>query len=135
MDSVLNEALAFVTGDRLGSYGHPLDDYGKVAAMANAIFAAKLKAPLSPEDCTLFMCLVKIARHAHQPKRDNMTDLAGYAHCTQEIVDERERRSAIAAATPMQPLPQAPEAITFECGCIAYPGEEDFDLARCGKHG
>jgi hypothetical protein len=36
------------------------------------------------------MVLDKVAREQHAPKRDNMTDIAGYAACVAEIRNESE---------------------------------------------
>jgi hypothetical protein len=92
--SVLVEAEGLVHGDRNAAYGHPLDDYTRTAAMVSAMLAHKLKEPLTAEDMALAMCCVKLSRQQNKAKRDNMTDLAGYAECVQWMIDERERRAA-----------------------------------------
>jgi hypothetical protein len=92
--SVLVEAEGLVHGDRNAAYGHPLDDYTRTAGMVSAMLAHKLKEPLSAEDLGMVMCCVKLSRQQNKPKRDNMTDLAGYAECVQWMGDERERRAA-----------------------------------------
>ena len=43
--------------------------------------------PGHAEDMPLIMMCVKISRHVHQRKRDNMVDVAGYAR-TDEKLDE-----------------------------------------------
>ncbi len=48
--------------------------------------------PLTAEDCGLILCCVKLSRQQNAPKRDNMTDLAGYAECVQWMIDERWAR-------------------------------------------
>lgn len=92
-ETILEEAQRLTHGPRQADYSHPLDDYTRTAALANAALAHKLKEPLSPEDLTVIMLLVKVSRHMHKPKRDNMVDAAGYAWCTHEIGEERERRA------------------------------------------
>jgi hypothetical protein len=87
--SVLTEAQGLVHGDRNAAYGSPLSDYTRTAGMVSAMLAHKLKEPLSAEDCAMIMCCVKLSRQAHKSKRDNMTDLAGYAECVQWMLDER----------------------------------------------
>lgn len=87
--SVLTEAQGLVHGDRNAAYGSPLSDYSRTAGMVSAMLAHKLKEPLSAEDCAMIMCCVKLSRQAHKAKRDNMTDLAGYAECVQWMLDER----------------------------------------------
>lgn len=95
-ESILQEAHRLTHGDRNESYGHPLDDYTKTAALFTAILdGAGLLMPgaqVPPEVCALCMCAVKMSRLLHAPKRDSAVDLAGYAWVYQEIVDERARR-------------------------------------------
>ena len=50
---------------------------------------------MEPEQVPLCMIAVKISRECHEPKRDNMIDIAGYAetldmtHQRKEEADER----------------------------------------------
>jgi hypothetical protein len=90
--SILTEAQEITQGSRRVAYGHPLDDYTRTAAMVSAMLAHKLKEPLTPAEMTQIMCCVKLSRQTNRPARDNMLDLAGYAWCTQEIIEELERR-------------------------------------------
>lgn len=87
--SVLVEAEGLVHGDRNASYGPPIEDFSRTAGMVTAMLAHKLKEPLTAEDVGLFMCCVKLSRQINKAKRDNLTDLAGYAECVQWIIDER----------------------------------------------
>jgi hypothetical protein len=61
--------------------------------MVSAMFAHKLKAPLTAEEVGMFMCCVKLSRQVNAPKRDNLVDLAGYAETVQWCLDEREARA------------------------------------------
>ena len=49
---------------------------------------------LRPEDVAMMMMLVKVAREAHAPKRDNRVDGAGYWQCLDLLIEERKRRGA-----------------------------------------
>lgn len=77
-------AIAKVTQERGAVYGHPADDFAKVATMAGAI-----------KDCpdplvkhALYMVLVKVARLAKTPDHvDSWIDIAGYARTGVMIVD------------------------------------------------
>jgi hypothetical protein len=89
-ESTLQEAQRIVYGDRQGDYGHPLDDMGRTASIWSAILGAQVTA----EQVALCMIGVKISRECNRPKRDNRTDIAGYAECLQRIADERARREA-----------------------------------------
>lgn len=93
-ESVLVEAQRLVHGDRNASYGHPLDDMDRTAGIVSAMLAHKLKAAITAEDIALIMCQVKISRQINKPKRDNCTDLAGYAECLDWIIEERKARGA-----------------------------------------
>ncbi len=79
-------AIAKVTDERGKVYGHPADDFAKVAHMAQAI-----------EDCAdprikhaLYMILVKVARLAETPDHvDSWIDVAGYARTGVMILDRK----------------------------------------------
>ena len=57
----------------------------------NAIFANKLREPLTTEDWAMFMIIDKLAREQEVPKHDNAIDMIGYASC---MVECKEARSA-----------------------------------------
>lgn len=88
--SVLREAEALITGDRNKAYGSPTENFANIAALWNVQFGHKLKdgEAFSPEDTALAMIHVKMARIIAQPKRDNWTDIAGYAACGYEASEE-----------------------------------------------
>lgn len=88
-ETILQEAQRLVHGDRQADYGHPLDDFTRTGQM----WAAILGVPVTPEQVGLCMAAVKISRQCNRPKRDNMTDLAGYAATVDMVVSERDRRS------------------------------------------
>jgi hypothetical protein len=79
--SILTEAQSLVHGDRNASYGHPLTDYRRTAAMWSAIVGYEI----TPKQAVLMMCALKISRECNKPKRDNLVDLAGYAECAKEV--------------------------------------------------
>lgn len=83
-ESILQEAHRLTHGDRQVQYGPPYEDYARNAALVNALLGHKLKEPLSAGDIALVMCCVKLSRQVNSPKRDNMTDLAGYAWVAHE---------------------------------------------------
>ena len=94
-ESILTEALRVTGGDRQENYGHPLANHKRIAILwngylaARAVDAAGVSQPTQPElepsDVAAMMLLLKVARHFHTKKRDNLTDAAGYIRCISRI--------------------------------------------------
>ena len=84
---VLAEAQRLITGDRNNQYGPPTQDFQRTADMWTALGYRRLDPegkPLEmvPSDVAICVACVKLSRLMHQrQKRDNWTDLAGYAGC------------------------------------------------------
>ena len=93
-ETILQEAQRLTGGDRNTDYGHPLDDFSKVTGMALALWG---RGPQTPEEHAIYMVLVKIAREANRPKRDNRVDGAGYFQTLDMIHAERARRESVRA--------------------------------------
>lgn len=86
--SILKEAETLTNTDRQNVYGHPIDDFGKVATMTAPILAADIDPRLKH---ALYMCQVKIARLLNTPDhRDSVVDLAGYANTYAMILERLE---------------------------------------------
>ncbi len=90
-ESILQEAQRLVHRDRGSDYGHPLDDFTKTATMFNALRGKDLTA----EDVAIFMMCVKLSREINRHKRDNLTDLCGYAETYMMVKEERHRRETL----------------------------------------
>lgn len=75
VETILEEAQRICYGDRAQAYGHPYDDYRRSVEAFNALTGHNLRVSEGP----LFLQCVKMSRMRHCPKRDNATDLAGYA--------------------------------------------------------
>lgn len=99
-ETILEEAQRLVHGNRGADYGHPIDDYKATGRKWGATLERWLKSigfPLPPEGfpdidpriCTLMMGDMKISREAGKHKRDNLTDLAGYAECAAMVADRQ----------------------------------------------
>jgi hypothetical protein len=78
--SLLAEAHQIVT-DRHAKYGHPRDDFQRIAGMWSAL----LDHPITPSDVARMMILLKIGRAQNSYQRDNMLDVVGYALCHEEL--------------------------------------------------
>lgn len=90
--SVLEEAQAITSGDRLRDYDDARANHERIAGAWNWYLGAR-KEPredITPTDAAMMMALLKVARIAYRPKRDSFVDLAGYARCAAQIegVDE-----------------------------------------------
>lgn len=88
--SVCMEAEGLTNGDRRAAYGHPMDNFGRTVKMVNAFLSAKLKEPITEEEWGLINVIAKVARSANRMKRDNVTDIAGYANTVGMVMDKRE---------------------------------------------
>jgi hypothetical protein len=81
----LKEALAAVK-DRHDTYGPPNEHFARTAGAISAVFAHKLREPLTAEDWAICMILDKCSRHqGGNPSPDNPVDIAGYAACLAEV--------------------------------------------------
>lgn len=89
-ETILEEAQRLVHGDRGADYGHPIEDYTRTGRMWGAILGLP---DIDPRLCALMMAALKIGREVHKPKRDNRTDLAGYAECA-DMIAERQAVTA-----------------------------------------
>lgn len=87
-ESILAEADRLVSEDRDADYGHPFDNFVRIANLWSAI----LGVGVSAEEAALCMVAVKISRELNSPKRDNRADGAGYFKALDMIVEERARR-------------------------------------------
>jgi hypothetical protein len=84
-----DEAVASITQRRGEAYGHPLDDFGRAAAIKQAVAAC----PDPEVRHVLEMIGVKLARLATTPDHlDSLVDIAGYARTAAMVLDEREER-------------------------------------------
>lgn len=93
-ETVLAEAERIVGGDRNDCYGHPRIDFECIAAMWDAylikkhIASTRAYSPVTPRDVANLMILLKVAREAKRPGRDNLVDIAGYARCAERLDEQ-----------------------------------------------
>lgn len=91
-ETICQEADRLVSGDRQKDYGHPFDNFVQVANLFTAFLGDKLTKPVTAEEASLLLVLLKVAREHNAPKRDNRVDIAGYAKVLDMVIEERARR-------------------------------------------
>jgi hypothetical protein len=88
-ENVLEQASKLVDGPRQDNYGHPHDDFTRVATAAKALGIDPTSGPLHH---ALYMILVKLSRLVQTPRHfDSIIDIAGYAR-TYELVLDKEAK-------------------------------------------
>lgn len=85
---VLNEAGELIHSDRNVAYGPPMKNFQRIADLWNTILGGQLKEPITPSQVADMSIAIKLARNIEKPKRDNYTDIAGYAACGWECAAE-----------------------------------------------
>ena len=81
--TILEEAGALVAGVRQEAYGDPSEMHAKIAAIWSVILGHEV----SPRQVALCLAGMKLARESHRHKRDNLVDLAAYAHLADVVGD------------------------------------------------
>lgn len=84
---LLDEANRLVSGDRQNDYGHPADDFERIARLYAPILEADIDPALKH---ALLMIQVKISRLLNTPDHiDSVIDIAGYAKCYGMILERK----------------------------------------------
>jgi len=79
-----NSSVARVTDDRGSVYGHPKDDFARIAALWSVLFNVQV----APWQVPLAMVMVKASRLMHSPEHlDSYIDIAGYARTGVMVTD------------------------------------------------
>lgn len=84
--SVLQEAQSLIHGARQKTYGSPLKNWQRTAA----IWSIVLGVEVTPRQAVMCMIGTKMARQVHKPTRDNIVDICGYAGLDELIESEEE---------------------------------------------
>lgn len=79
------EAQRIVLGARNDDYGNPRPDFERLALIWSGILGEKLTKPIAATDVALMMVGLKLNRHAHKAKDDNLVDAHGYLLCLEWI--------------------------------------------------
>lgn len=81
--TVLTEADKLTSQTRRSEYGHPQEDFERVAMIWSAILGYEV----TPHQVVLCMAGLKLSRASYSLKRDTIVDIAGYARVL-ELLDE-----------------------------------------------
>jgi Domain of unknown function (DUF6378) len=80
---LLTQAHDIIHGDREKDYGHPKDNFQRIADRWRQ--HPKVSNDITAEDVTVMMADVKMARAMNTPTFDTMLDIAGYMGCWDRI--------------------------------------------------
>lgn len=81
-ETILEEALRIVEGDRRESYGDERKSFARVASGWSHI----LDQNVTPQEVALCMMWLKMCREVNKSSRDNLVDVCGYAHLASKLV-------------------------------------------------
>lgn len=91
--NILQEADKLTMGDRQRDYDHPLPNFERIATLWNAYMQCRpfieTYSGFTADDVGAMMILMKLARDVKTPKRDNLTDICGYARCMEMVRAKR----------------------------------------------
>lgn len=82
-ETILEEAERIVGGERQEQYGDVRESFIHISEL----WSAYLGKQLSVFDVAHLMMLLKISRNSHNIKRDNLTDVCGYARCAEKLLE------------------------------------------------
>ena len=79
-ESILDKAKRLTSNDRQKDYGHPKDNFRRIADLWNMYLLNRRnpEAEVSIEDVAWMMVLLKIGRDLNKPTVDNLVDSVGY---------------------------------------------------------
>lgn len=77
-----SERATEVVQKRQKTYGHPTPVHESAAAFWSEILNTSVK----PEQVTLCLLALKLAREIHKPLPDNLTDICGYANVYEMVI-------------------------------------------------
>lgn len=91
MSDILKRADAIAGQDRSRDYGHPSENFRRIADLWDAYLRNRPQSQgrqITPEDVAAMCILMKIARQQNTPKDDNLVDIAGYVKCWDMLGEE-----------------------------------------------
>lgn len=90
-ESICQTAQRITTQGRRDEYGHPADDFARIAALWTTFLDKQLTKPITAKQVTIMQILLKTSRMVHSPNHtDSAVDIAGYANCW-GMIHEKEQ--------------------------------------------
>ncbi len=85
--SILEEAEELISGDRRDDYGTAEESFTAMSVVGTVVLRNKLKdkCMLTPLDVALLNIAFKLVRESHAHKRDNLSDIGGYAELADQL--------------------------------------------------
>ncbi len=88
-EELLDEAKRLIMGQRNNTYGPPTQDFQRSADAMTAMGYRSATGPIQAHDVAILVTLVKISRLQWSPEKyDSWADIAGYAACGWECVED-----------------------------------------------
>ena len=122
-----DENLSKITDTRGAVYGHPLDDFGTVVALAQALGLPNGQG-IPPEVAHgLYMICVKLARFRQSPQHlDSLVDIAGYARTIAMVIDEAGKRAKKGGQGTISAESAAMQQAMLQAQTNAWPSQGAF---------
>jgi len=95
-------AASAVFGNREDNYGHPAEDFARIALGFTMVLSGKLAEAVTPEEVALCLEQVKVSRRCATPDREDSTvDAIGYNLCYERVVKHRNGSAPYADMPPV----------------------------------
>lgn len=102
--SILEEALQIVNGERAEAYGDPYEMCKRISKLWEPILLGpSAKRSISPAQVAMCLIQLKIARECNSPRRDSRVDIAGYAEILDRVTRAAETDSPNPEPTAAEP--------------------------------
>lgn len=82
-ENILQEADRLTSGDRRKQYGHPRDQFGRLAKLWSVVLGVEI----TPMQVALCLIQLKVSRQMNGHHRDSLVDIAGYARTAEMLED------------------------------------------------
>ena len=90
-ESILEEAARLTSTDRQVEYGHPTENFARIAEYWTTHLSNKLEKwrSITPQDVAIMMILLKASREKNTHSRNSCVDIAGYANTLMMLEEDK----------------------------------------------